>query len=48
MTALSSRSFSSARARWMRAFTVPSGSCSASAISSYERSCWCRSTTTMR
>ena len=38
--AFSIRSLSSARARWIRAFTVPSGIWSASAISSYDRSCW--------
>jgi len=44
----SNRALSSSRARWMRALTVPRGRCSASAISSYDRSCWCRSTTTIR
>jgi len=44
----SMRDLSSALARWIRAFTVPSGRCSASAISSYDRSCTWRSSTTMR
>src|ERR1043166_5639403 len=42
------RSLSSARARWIRAFTVPSGRFSASAISSYDKSCWWRNSTTIR